>query len=83
MFDLKTNRNPPPNYRKLYRADQPISIGWVESTVNEIIAERMVKKQQMRWNGFTVQLFLTVLACPECHVGTSLQNMGNWLPVGC
>ncbi|MGH9401827.1 MAG: hypothetical protein ACRD2P_06945, partial [Terriglobia bacterium] len=48
------------NYGKRYRADQPISTAWVESTVNEVIAKRMVKKQPMRWNRFTVQPFLTV-----------------------
>ena len=60
MLYLKTNRDSLPNYGKRYRADQPISTGLVESTVNEIIAKRMVKKQQMRWNRFTVQPFLTV-----------------------
>jgi hypothetical protein len=44
---LETNRDSLPNYGKRYRADQPISTGWVESTVNEVIAKRMVKKQQM------------------------------------
>jgi hypothetical protein len=37
-----------------------ISTGFVESTVNEIIAKRMVKKQQMRWSRHTVQAFLNV-----------------------
>ncbi len=32
----------------------------MESTVNEIVAMRMNKKQQMRWNRATVQLFLDV-----------------------
>jgi hypothetical protein len=32
----------------------------VESAVNEIIAKRMNKKQQMRWNRATVQPFLDV-----------------------
>jgi hypothetical protein len=57
---LKANRDSLPNYGKRYRADQPISTAWVESTVNEVIAKRMVKKQQMRWNRFTVQPFVTV-----------------------
>jgi hypothetical protein len=30
----------------------------VQSSVNEIIAKRMNKKQQMRWNRATVQPFL-------------------------
>jgi len=32
----------------------------VESAVNEIVAKRMNKKQQMRWNRMTVQPFLDV-----------------------
>ena len=38
----------------------PISTAFVESSVNEIIAKRMTKKQQMRWNRGTVQPFLDV-----------------------
>ncbi|MGH9773247.1 MAG: hypothetical protein ACRD4Q_16380 [Candidatus Acidiferrales bacterium] len=61
---------------KRYRADQPISTAWVESMVNEVIAKRMVKKQQMRWNRFTVQPFLTV----RVHVlnGTLDQVFRTW-----
>jgi hypothetical protein len=73
---LKANRDSLPNYGKLYRADQPISTGWVESTVNEIIAKRMVKKQQMRWNRFTVQPLLTA----RVHVlnATLEQAFSTW-----
>jgi len=39
---------------------EPISTAFVESAVNEIIAKRMNKKQQMRWNRATVQPFLDV-----------------------
>jgi hypothetical protein len=49
-----------PDYGKRYRAGQRISTGFVESAVNEIIAKRMVKKQQMRWNWYTVQRFWDV-----------------------
>jgi hypothetical protein len=30
------------------------------SAVNEIVSKRMIKKQQMRWNRWTVQPFLDV-----------------------
>ena len=40
--------------------DSGSSTGFVESAVNEIVAKRMVKKQQMRWNRHTVQSFLDV-----------------------
>ena len=73
---LNANGDSLPNYGKRYRSDQPISTAWVESTVNEVIAKRMVKKQQMRWNRFTVQPFLTV----RVHVlnGTLEQLFRDW-----
>ena len=73
---LNANRDSLPNYGKRYRADQPVSTAWVESTVNEIIAKRMAKKQQMRWNRFIVQPFLTV----RVHVlnGTLEQVIRTW-----
>jgi hypothetical protein len=39
---------------------QPIATAFVESAVNEIVARRMNKKQQMRWNKASVQPFLDV-----------------------
>src|SRR5215207_5263370 len=39
---------------------EPISTAFVESAVNEIVAKRMTKKQQMRWSRATVQPFLDV-----------------------
>jgi hypothetical protein len=57
---LESNADSMPNYGNRYRAGQRISTGFVESAVNEIVAKRMVKKQQMRWNRYTVQSFLDV-----------------------
>jgi len=42
------------------RRGEPISTAFVESAVNEIVAKRMNKKQQMRWSRTTVQPFLDV-----------------------
>jgi hypothetical protein len=42
------------------RNGEPISTAFVENAINEIIAKRMNKKQQMRWNRATVQPFLDV-----------------------
>ena len=42
------------------RRSKPIATSFVESAVNEILAWRMTKKQQMRWNRATVQPFLDV-----------------------
>jgi hypothetical protein len=68
---LELNADSMPNYGERYRAGQRISTGFVESAVNEIVAKRMVKKQQMRWNRHTVQSFLDV----RIHVlNGSLEN---------
>ncbi len=34
----------------MYRYGEPISSSFVESTINEVIAKRMEKKQQMQWS---------------------------------
>ena len=47
------------HYAARRRRGEAISTAFVESSVNEIIAKRMNKKQQMRWNRATVQPFLT------------------------
>ena len=57
---LELNADSMPNYGKRYRSGIRISTGFVESSVNEIIAKRMAKRQQMRWNKHTVQSFLDV-----------------------
>ncbi len=48
------------HYAARRRRGEPISTAFVESAVGEIIAKRMNKKQQMRWNRATVQPFLDV-----------------------
>ena len=57
---LEANQSALVNYGARRRRGEPISRAFVESAVNEIIAERMVKKQQMRWNRWAVQPFLDV-----------------------
>ncbi len=39
-----------PNYGEMYRYGESISSSFVESTINEVIVKRMVKKQQMQWS---------------------------------
>jgi hypothetical protein len=46
------------HYAARRRRGEPISTAFIESAVNEIVAKRMNKKQQMRGNGTTVQPFL-------------------------
>jgi hypothetical protein len=73
---LELNADSMPDYGKRCRAGQRISTGFVESAVNEIVAKRMVKKQQMRWNRYTVQSFLDV----RIHVlnGTLEDAFRHW-----
>jgi hypothetical protein len=46
---IEVNRSSIPNYGDRYRHGEAISTSFVESTVNQVISKRMVKKQQMRW----------------------------------
>jgi hypothetical protein len=46
---LTNNRAFLVNYGDRYRHGETISTAFVESTVNEVISKRFVKKQQMRW----------------------------------
>jgi len=57
---LKRNEDALVHYAARRRRGEPISTAFVESAVNEIVAKRMNKKQQMRWNRTTVQPFLDV-----------------------
>ena len=57
---LERNRGALVPYAARRQRGEPISTAFVESAVNEIVARRMNKKQQMRWNRATVQPFLDV-----------------------
>ena len=57
---LEANRSGLVNYGARWRHGELISTAFVESAINEIAARRMTKKQQMRWNRWTVQPFLDV-----------------------
>jgi hypothetical protein len=57
---LARNQDALVHYAARHRCGEPISTAFVESAVNEIVAKRMNKKQQMRWNRMTVQPFLDV-----------------------
>lgn len=46
---IKSNQHLITNYAEKYKYGETISTSFVESTVNEVISKRMVKKQQMRW----------------------------------
>lgn len=47
---INNNQHLIPNYGEKYRYGETITTAFVESTVNEVVAKRMVKKQQMQWS---------------------------------
>jgi hypothetical protein len=49
-----------PNYGDRYRNGEAIASAFVESTVNQVVSKRMVKKQQMRWTPRGAHLLLQV-----------------------
>src|SRR4051794_12643690 len=57
---IETNRSSIPNYGDRYRHGETIATSFVESTVNQVISKRMVKKQQMRWTERGAHLVLQV-----------------------
>jgi hypothetical protein len=57
---IENNQGYIPNYGERYRCGERISTGFVESTVNQVIAKRMEKKQQMRWTPKGAHLLLQV-----------------------
>jgi hypothetical protein len=57
---ITANENFIPNYGDRYRYGEVISTAFVESTVNQVISKRFVKKQQMRWSKKGAHLLLQV-----------------------
>ena len=48
------------NYGERWRYGETISTAFVESTVNQVVSKRMVKKQQMRWSQKGAHLLLQI-----------------------
>ena len=77
------------HYAARRRRGEPIATSFVESAVDEIIAWRMAKAQQMRWSRATVPPFLDVrtavlngtleAAFRHCHPGFRPANDGHKL----
>jgi hypothetical protein len=57
---VRNNQDYIPNYGERYRNGERISTGFVESTVNQVVSKRMVKKQQMAWTERGAHLLLQV-----------------------
>ncbi|MGH9400614.1 MAG: ISKra4 family transposase [Terriglobia bacterium] len=57
---IKANRVFIPNFGDRYRHGEAISTAFVESTINQVVSKRMVKRQQMRWSQRGAHLLLQV-----------------------
>jgi hypothetical protein len=55
---LTTNAQLIPNYGERWRYGEAIATGFVESTVNQVVSKRFVKKQQMKWSRRGARLLL-------------------------
>lgn len=65
---INNNKTMIPNYGEMFRYGEPISSAFVESTINEVVAKRMVKKQQMQWSQEGAHYLLqtrTAVLCSE------------------
>jgi hypothetical protein len=59
---IKANEDFIPNYGDRHHYGEVISTAFVESTVNQVVSKRFVKKQQMRWTKRGAHLLLQVRA---------------------
>jgi hypothetical protein len=57
---IRLNAHLIPNYGERHRRGEAISSAIAESTVNNVVSKRMVKRQQMRWSPAGAQLFLQI-----------------------
>ena len=46
---IRNNQESVPNYGERYRQKETISTAFVESTINQVVSRRFVKRQQMHW----------------------------------
>ena len=46
---IRNNQESIPNYGKRHRQGETISTAFVESTINQVVSRRFVKRQQMHW----------------------------------
>jgi len=72
------NRDFIPNYGERFRQGEAISTAFVESTANQVISKRMVKRQQMQWSQRGAHLLL------QCRTGVLNEELEEifrpWYP---
>jgi hypothetical protein len=75
---LTANQSFMPNYGDRYRHGERISTGFVESTVNQVVSKRFVKKQQMRWSEWGVHRLLQIRT--QVLNGDWHEKLRGWYP---
>ncbi len=75
---IKNNQEYIPNYGERYRNGERISTAFAESTVNQVVSKRMVKKQQMAWTERGAHLLLQTRTC--VLNGELEQTFRRWYP---
>ena len=75
---VENNQHIIPNYSDRYQYDEAISSSFVESTVNEVVTKRMVKKQQMQWTPKGTHYLLQ--ARTAALNGDLSENFERWYP---
>jgi hypothetical protein len=75
---IQNNRAYIPNYDERYRHNETISTGFVESTVNQVVSKRFVKKQQMQWTPRGAHLLLQTRT--KVLNGDLEQTFRRWYP---
>lgn len=55
---IRNNRTLIPNFGERYRQGDTITTAFVESTINQVVSTRFVKKQQMQWTPEGAHLLL-------------------------
>jgi len=75
---ITANQSFIPNYGDRYRHGERISTGFVESTVNQVVSKRFVKKQQMRWSEWGVHRLLQIRT--QVLNGDWHEKLRGWYP---
>jgi len=57
---VRNNQGFIPNFGERYRQGESVSTAFVESTVNQVVSKRMVKRQQMQWSLRGAHLLLQI-----------------------
>jgi hypothetical protein len=75
---LTLNRSYIPNYGDRYRHGEALSTAFAESTINQVVSKRMVKRQQMRWSQRGAHPLLQVRT--KVLNGDLQATFGRWYP---